>query len=92
MMIHDSDGDELADIVLSAKQQAVLETGEEIVVIYNTPQTLRHLLGSASGSFTLRKTGDRIAVSDAKVLRRYAEMQRAIKAHRPARKVPDASE
>jgi len=84
MLIHDSDGNEIADIVLSVKQRAVLETGEEIVVIYHTPQTLRYVLGEKTGTFVLRKTGDRITVRDAAVLRRYAELQRAIKAAREA--------
>ena len=84
MIIHDSDGNEIADIVLSVKQRAVLETGEEIVVIYHTPQTLRYVLGDKGGTFVLRKAGDRITVRDAAVLRRYAELQRAIKAAREA--------
>ena len=83
-MIHDGDGNEVADIALSVKQQAVLATGEEIVVIYHTPQTLRHLLGDKSGTFTLLKVGDKTIVRDAKVLRRYADLQRAIKAAREA--------
>ena len=77
--------------MLSDKQQAVLETGEEIVVIYHTPQMLRYVLGEKSGTFILRK-----AATDhrarCRVLRRYAELQRAIKAARerlmPAQKMP----
>lgn len=83
-MIHDGDGNEVGDIVLSAKQRAVLETGEEIVVIYHTPQTLRHVLGEKSGTFTLLKVGERVIVRDANVLRRFVELQRAIKSARGA--------
>lgn len=81
-VIHDGDGNEVGNIVLSVKQQAVLATGEEIVVIYNTPQTLRHVLGQKSGSFTLLKVGDKVIARDANALRRYAELQRAIKSAR----------
>ncbi len=80
--IHDGDGNEIGDIALSEKQQGVLETGEEIVVIYHTPQLLRHLLGEQSGSFVLQKRGQRIVAKDADHLRGYANLQRAIKAAR----------
>jgi hypothetical protein len=79
-IVHDTDGNEVADIALSEKQRRVLETGEEIVVIYHTPQTLRYVLGEKSGTFVLHKLGQRIVVRDADVLRRYADLQRAIKA------------
>ena len=36
-MIFDGDGNELADIALSEKQQTVLDHDEDIVVIYHTP-------------------------------------------------------
>jgi hypothetical protein len=84
-IIHDGDGNEVGDIELSVKQKAVLETGEDIVVIYRTPQTLRHVIGDEEGSFILHKLGERTIVRDANVLRRYAKLQRAIKAaRRPA--------
>jgi hypothetical protein len=84
-IIHDGDGNEVGDIELSIKQKSVLEAGEEIVVIYRTPQTLRHVIGDEEGSFILHKAGDRTIVRDANVLRNYAKLQRAIKAaRRPA--------
>jgi hypothetical protein len=81
-MIFDGDGNELADIALSEKQQAVLEHHEDIIVIYHTPQMLRYVLGEKSGTFMLRKRGDRIMTAAPDNLRAYADMQRAIKAAR----------
>ena len=79
-MIFDRDGNEIADIPLSDKQQAVLDHDEEIVVIYHTPQLLRFVLGEQSGTFTLRKRGDHITAGDADGLRAYADLQKRIKA------------
>lgn len=81
-VIYDGDGNEIADIGLSDKQRAVLETDEEIVMIYHTPQTLRYLLGEHNGSFSLRKHEARIVVNNADRLRAFADLQRAIKAAR----------
>jgi hypothetical protein len=81
-VIHDGDGNELADIALSEKQETVLRTGEEIVVLYHTPQMLRYVLGEQSGSFVLRRHGERIEAGDPVSLRKYADLQRAIKAAR----------
>ena len=78
-MIFDRDGNELADIPLSEKNQHVLNHDEEIVILYHTPQMLHHILGEKSGSFTLRKTGDHIVATDVVGLRAYAALQRAIK-------------
>lgn len=82
-VIHDGDGNEIAEIDLSEKQRAVLETGENVVMIYHTPQMLRHLLGEQTGTFVLHKHDDHVVVNDAGRLRKYAELQRAIKAARP---------
>ena len=81
-VIHDDDGNEIADIGLSEKQRTLLEAGENVVMIYHTPQMLRHLLGEHSGSFELHKHDDRIVVGDAERLRAFADLQRAIKAAR----------
>lgn len=81
-IIHDRDGNEVGDIELSYKQKAVLETGEEVVVIFRTPQTVRHVIGDEQGSFVLHKDGDRIIVHDAGMLRGYAKLQRTVKAAR----------
>ena len=81
-MIFDGDGNELADIALSEKQQSVLDHDESIIVIYHTPQMLRHILGERSGSFMLRKRGDHIVAAAPDNLRAYADLQRAIKVAR----------
>ena len=81
-MIFDGDGNELADIPLSEKNQHVLDHDEEIVIIYHTPQMLRYVLGEKSGTFMLRKRGDHIVAADVVSLRAYADLQRAIKAAR----------
>ena len=51
-------------------------------MIYHTPQLLRSVLGEQSGTFILSKLGERIVAADAKGLRVYANLQRAIKAAR----------
>ena len=81
-MIFDRDGNELADIQLSEKNQHVLDHDEEIVIIYHTPQMLRYVLGEKSGTFTLRKRGNHIVAADVVSLRAYADLQRAIKVAR----------
>ena len=80
--IYDDLGNEIADIPLSEKQQTVLEAGEEIVVFYHTPQLLRSVLGQQDGKFVLTKTGDQFKASDVLALKKYADLQRAIKAVR----------
>jgi len=81
-MIHDRDGNEIADIPLSEKNQAVLDHDEEVVIIYHTPQMLRYILGEKSGTFTLRKLGGHLVAADVVGLRAYADLQRAIKVAR----------
>jgi hypothetical protein len=81
-IIHDSDGNEIDDIVLSEKQRTLLEAGENVVMIYHTPQMLRYLLGEHSGSFTLGKSGEHVFTPVPDSLRAYAKLQRAIKAAR----------
>ena len=79
--IFDDNGTELADITLSEKQQTILDAGENIVVLYHTPQLLRAVLGEQNGSFTLTKgSNDSIVTSDPVSLKKYADLQRAIKA------------
>lgn len=80
--IYDNEGNEIAEIDLSEKQRAVLETGENIVMIYHTPQMLRYLLGEHTGTFVLHKHDEQVIVNDAGRLRKYADLQRAIKAAR----------
>jgi hypothetical protein len=77
--IFDDGGTELAEIDLSYKQSHVLGAGEEIVVIYHTPQLLRHILGERSGTFTLHKVGEHVIAKDVAGLKRYAALQTAIR-------------
>jgi hypothetical protein len=77
--VFDVGGDELGEIELSEKQAHVLAGGEDIVVIYHTPQTMRGLLGEQNGAFTLHKDGETVTAEDAAGVRRYASLQRAIK-------------
>ena len=81
-VIYDGDGNEVADIPLSEKQQTVIETGAEITVIYHTPQMLRGLLGEQQGAFMLWRDGEQIKTTDPVSLKKYADLQRAIRAAR----------
>jgi len=85
MQIHDREGNEVADIELSEKMQHALELGNEVAVIYHTPQLLRSTLGENAGSFTLRKTGDFVVAQDVATLRKYVDLQAAIKRAREQR-------
>lgn len=76
--IYDSDGTELGGITLSDKQQALLDAGEEICVIFHTPQLMRSQLGEQSGSFLLSRSGDKIVTSTPDPFKQYAKMQAAI--------------
>jgi hypothetical protein len=77
--IFDDGGAEIAEIELSDKQSRVLGVGEEIVVIYHTPQLLRHILGEQNGTFSLHKVGQLVVAKDVAGLKRYAGLQVAIK-------------
>ena len=79
MHIFDGDGNEIADIEISEKQTKILELGEEVVLLFHTPQLLRSLLGERTGSFTLKKIGARITAMDAGSVKKYADMLRAVK-------------
>ena len=79
MHIFDGDGNEIADIEISEKQTKILELGEEVVLLFHTPQLLRSLLGERTGSFTLKKIGARVIAMDADSVKKYADMLRAVK-------------
>jgi len=79
MHIFDGDGNEIADIEISEKQTKILELGEEVVLLFHTPQLLRSLLGERTGSFMLKKIGARITAMDAGSVKKYADMLRAVK-------------
>ena len=82
MKVFDRDGNELADLAISEKQQNILEANEKIVVLFHTPQLFRGLLGERTGSFMLRKIDDRIVATDTASVAKYAELMRAVKAVR----------
>jgi hypothetical protein len=80
--IFNAAGDKLGEIALSEKQRAALEAGTEITVLYHTPQLLRGVLGSHNGTFTLHKDGERIVTAAPDAVKRFADMQKAIRAAR----------
>jgi hypothetical protein len=79
-MIYDAEGHELGAISLTDKQEAALATGESIAVLYHTPQLMRGELGDRSGSFTLRKDGERLVTSTPASAKECVNLQRAIAA------------
>lgn len=79
MQVFDRDGNEVADFAISEKQQKLLEAGEEVTIIYTTPQLLLATLGAQSGSFALKKIGEHVIAMDADRVRAYAGLQQAVK-------------
>lgn len=77
--VFDGDGNLLGDVSVSEKQLGILENGEDITVIYHTPQMLRGLVEQRNGSFTLRKSDDRIVTSDVEAVKAYAKLQKDIR-------------
>jgi hypothetical protein len=77
--VFDGDGNVIGEIPLSVKQLALLESGEEISVIYHTPQLLRYLLGERSGSFSLHRNAERFITREPAAVKHFAELQKAIK-------------
>ena len=82
MLVYDSDGNELGDVPLSEMQQAALERGGKISVLYHTPQLLQHALGRHSGSFMLYKDDDHVVALTSSAVKEFLELQAAIKAAR----------
>jgi hypothetical protein len=80
--IYDSDGTVIGSIALSDKQQTLLEAGEDIVVIYHTPQLLRSLLGERNGSFMLRKDGERVVTTTTAAVKEFMAIQAGVAAAR----------
>ncbi len=87
MQVYDADGHVLGEVPLTPKQLAVLDAGEKISVLYHTPQLLRSALGERSGSFMLKKVGDRIVAPFPEAVKECLELHAAVKA---AREAPDA--
>ena len=79
-VIFDADGKEIGDIPLSDKQQTALEHGEEIVVLYHTPQLMHGVLGQRSGSFMLKKADDRLLTTKPDAVKEYRDIQATVAA------------
>ena len=82
--VFDRDGHEIGDMPLTEKQQNLLASGEELVVVYHTPQLLRTLIGERNGSFVLQKLSERITCERADDMRAYVNLQRTIQKAREA--------
>jgi len=79
-VIHDADGNELGSVPLTEKQQAVLDAGGSIDVLYHTPQLMRAALGTRSGSFSLQQDGDRLLTSTPAAVKDYTQLRAAVAA------------
>jgi hypothetical protein len=78
--IYDADGEELGQIPLSEKQQAALDAGGTISVLYHTPQLMHAELGRRSGSFSLHKDGERLVTTTPAPVKDFVQLQKAIAA------------
>lgn len=85
--VFDSDGNKLADIPLSDKQRTLLDAGQEVCVIYHTPQLMRSQLGDRNGSFLLSMNGDRLVTSTPEPFKQFAKLQAGIAAIKMQRAV-----
>ena len=80
--IYNSSGDEMGELTLTAKQKRILDSGENLVVIFHTPQLLHNALGMRSGSIVLVKDGEDIKTLTPVVTAEFLALQAAIKAAR----------
>ncbi len=78
--MYDVDGNELGSVPLTEKQQAVLDAGGSIDVLYHTPQLMRTALGTRSGSFSLHQDGDRLLTSTPAAAKDYTQLRAAVAA------------
>ena len=85
--IFDGDGNRLGDIVLSDNQIALLAAGENVNVMFHTPQLFRQIIGEQRGSFLLTTRDGRISANDKNAVLRFIALQKAIKAARTLRGV-----
>lgn len=83
--IYDADGNELGTVPLTEKQQAALDAGGSIAVLYHTPQLMQAELGKASGSFSLHKEGDRLVTTTPAAVKEYARLRAAVDVLKAAR-------
>jgi len=77
MIIHDKDGNEIADIALSERNMHVLEDdGARVVVLFHKPRMLDG--EPRGGSFHVRRFGARVLTDDVAALKEYVAMRGAI--------------
>ena len=62
--IYDPDGNEIADFVISPKQEAGAESRRGNNGDVSHPAIFRGTLGQLNGAFTLRQIGERVVTSD----------------------------
>ena len=77
--IYDNSGNLVAEIPLSDNQMVLLSSGANIMVQFHTPIRLRGILGGDNGSFVVHGQNP-LTTDDPATVKRYAEMQKAIKA------------
>jgi hypothetical protein len=80
--IYDGNGEVIGVLPLTERQQAILDSGQELVVIYHTPQLLQHMLGNRSGSVVLVKDGEQIRTTTPEATKQFLDLQAAVKAAR----------
>jgi len=80
--IYDDSGEVMGVLPLTERQQAILDSGQELVVIYHTPQLLQNMLGNRSGSVVLVKSGEEIRTKTPAATRQFLDLQASIKAAR----------
>jgi hypothetical protein len=80
--IYGEEGEVLGTLYLTEKQQKILDSGEQLVVIYHTPQLLQNVLGTRSGSIILVKQGEQIRTATPGAARDFIALQAAIKTAR----------
>jgi len=80
--IYGEEGGVLGTLYLTEKQQKILDSGEQLVVIYHTPQLLQNMLGNRSGSVVLVKSGEEIRTKTPAATRQFLDLQASIKAAR----------
>jgi hypothetical protein len=80
MLVYDTDGNELGEVPVSEKQQAVLDAGGEFEVFYHTPQLLRSTLGDHGGKFSLHQEDDRLVTTTPGTFKQFVQLRQAIAA------------
>ncbi len=78
--IYDRNGEPLAIVPVSERMLDILDTGEEMTIIYHTPQLLRDRLGNRNGNFVLYKVGDQIRVTNPVPFMEFVQIQAGVEA------------